>query len=384
MSAKLFNEPKTSERPQPKQASKRIDDLILDAELEAQDEISRKIRSERFKMVILVLLGVGLFYVLNTGIDNKNISVPSFMAEDSQVATAPQITADPPVAPLPAAEPDRKPIPFPLANTAPDSQNSAPPQPGTPSDDNLSPLENEVLAMLQNSMKGSNNKTLPPAPLAETPTPPSAPATPELVGKVPVAPAIQASPTPAAPAVAPVAPIQKPRPAVTAKAAEPKAAPTQLTADQSRFFIQVGAYSIKSNADRVIKRLMTGGYSPLVQTRTSRSSMYVVYIGGFADSESPKNMMSALRAKGLNPQLKKNDNGSYSIILGKEKSKTQASSLKQKLTRMGIFTSMKQMKINSRMFIVRVEGFNSTTNARSNQKRIEGMGYPGTIIRKKS
>lgn len=95
-------------------------------------------------------------------------------------------------------------------------------------------------------------------------------------------------------------------------------------------------------------------------------------------------MIAELKKKGLNPSLKKNDNGSYSIILGKEKSRGKAEALKQKLTKKGIFTSLKQMKINSRIFIVRIGGFDSNTNARLNQKKIEDMGYKGTLIRKKS
>jgi cell division septation protein DedD len=141
---------------------------------------------------------------------------------------------------------------------------------------------------------------------------------------------------------------------------------------------------VKANADRVIKKLMSGGFSPLVQTRTTRSSMYVVFIGGFADQISPQSMITELRNKGLNPLLKKNDNGSYSIVLGKEKSKEKAEALKEKLTKQGIFTSLKQMKIDMRMFVVRIVGFESNTIALKGQEKLEDMGYKGTLIRKKS
>ena len=95
-------------------------------------------------------------------------------------------------------------------------------------------------------------------------------------------------------------------------------------------------------------------------------------------------MISELKSKGFSPQLKKNSNGSYSIILGKEKSKEKAEALKQKFARQGIFTSMKQMKIDLRMFVVRVGGFDNSTNALKGQKKLENMGYKGTLIRKQS
>jgi cell division protein FtsN len=110
--------------------------------------------------------------------------------------------------------------------------------------------------------------------------------------------------------------------------------------------------------------------------------MYTVFIGGFADKKSPQNMMSELRKKGLEPQLKKNSNGSYSIVLGTQKSKEKAEALKQKYAQQGIFTSLKQMKIDLRMFIVRVGGFENNTNAIQGQKKLENLGYKGTIIRK--
>lgn len=380
MSAKLFNEPKPNAQRKPGPTSKRIDDMILDAELEAQDEINRRIRSEKVKMVILVLLGVGLFYALNMGIDNKTISVPSFLSEEPELAQAP---TSPPAPPAPdttpaVVEPAPKPIPFPLSESRADAPSTSTQNDQT---NNLTPLENDVLTMLQANMKDGAPAT-PSPPAAEQPVAPASPEEPEQSASAIWSPEAQPKAPQAPAAVSPVPPVAETPPAVIAKAPVPT--PKPMTAEQSRYFIQVGAFSVKANADRVIQRLMSGGYSPLVQTRTSRSSMHVVFIGGFANSDSSKSMMSALRNKGLNPQLNKNDNGSFSIILGKEKSKAQAEAFKQKLTRMGIFTSLKKMKINSRIFVVRVEGFGSGTSARHTQKKIEGLGYTGTIIRKKS
>ena len=95
-------------------------------------------------------------------------------------------------------------------------------------------------------------------------------------------------------------------------------------------------------------------------------------------------MISELKSKGLTPVLKKNGNGSYSIVLGKEKSKEKADAIKQKLAQQGIFTSLKKMKIDMRMFIVHVGGFETNSNVVRGQKKLENLGYRGTLIRKKS
>ena len=339
MSAKLFNEPQKSERPRHKRTIKKIDDLILDAEIEAQAEINQKIRSNNTRMLFLVLVGVGVFYALYSGVQNQTIPIPSFLTEETQVVQAPS-------APKPT------PIPFPVTESTPAAEVNE------PQGENLNPLENEALSMIQKNLgEPGEASTLEP----ET-TEPFKQDSPLAKNTSPFKPKNQA-------------------PLITTA---PKSPAPRLTAEQSEFFIQVGAFSVKSNADRVIKKLMSGGFSPLVQTRTTRSSMHVVFIGGFADKQSPQSMITELKNKGLTPVLKKNDNGSYSVILGKERSKESAEALKQKLTKKGIFTSLKQMNIDSRMFIVRVEGFENNTNALRGQKKLEILGYKGTLIRKKS
>ena len=366
MSAKLFNEPQQSERPQHRKTIKKIDDLILDAEIEAQAEINQKIRSNNTKMLLGVLVGVGLLYVFFSVAQNQTIPVPSFLMDEAQVAQTPS-----------ASGPTPKPIPFPVNDASPNGEESAS-ELNELATENLSPLENEVLSMIQKNLNEPKDagSVLEPEPLEPSKDDSSmvesaSPFTPEI--ETPLAPT---EPTPSV--------MPKSEGVIAAEPSPSKSTVPQLTEAQSEFFIQVGAFSVKANADRAIKKLMSGGFSPLVQTRTTRSSMYTVFIGGFADKKSPENMISELRGKGLAPQLKKNSNGSYSIILGKQKSKEKAEALKQKFAQQGIFTSLKQMKIDMRMFIVHVGGFENSTNALQGQKKLENLGYKGTLIRKKS
>jgi cell division protein FtsN len=371
MSAKLFKDPQFSERP-PHKTIRKIDDLILDAEQEAQAEIDQKLRSNNTRMLLLVLIGVGLFYMVINGPQNLSIPMPSFLTDEPRVAEAPL-----------APGPIPKPIPFLVGESTPAPEAGTPSVPAQPeaTGQDLSPLENEVMSMIQKNLEapeqGNSEAVAEPA----EPASPGEPKSPVFTSRSPFAPETGNAQVPAAPK----APAMAATPNIEAPfKSAPSTSALRLTAAQSRYFIQVGAFSVKSNADRVIKRLMSGGFSPLVQTRTTRSSMYVVFIGGFADESSPQNMISELRKKGLNPVLKKNDNGSHSIILGQERSKPKAESLREDLTRRGIFTSLKQMKMDSRIYIVRVGNFDSNTSAVQNQKKIENMGYTGTLIRKKS
>jgi cell division protein FtsN len=366
MSAKLFNEPQQSERPQHRKTIKKIDDLILDAEIEAQAEINQKIRSNNTKMLLGVLVGVGLLYVFFSVAQNQTIPVPSFLMDETQVAQTPS-----------ASGPTPKPIPFPVTESTPAGETTAPDLNELASE-NLSPLENEVISMIQKNLdepKGAGSdlesEAVESSQNDSSMVESASPFTPEIESP--------SAPTGTTPNVTP-----KSAGVIATEPSPSKSTVPQLTEAQSEFFIQVGAFSVKANADRTIKKLVSGGFSPLVQTRTTRSSMYTVFIGGFADKISPQNMISELRNKGLAPQLKKNSNGSYSIVLGKQKSKEKAEALKQKFAQQGIFTSLKQMKIDMRMFVVRVGGFENSANALQGQKKLENLGYKGTLIRKKS
>ena len=140
MSAKLFNEPEQSERSRHKKSIKRIDDLILDAEMEAQAEITQKLRSNNTRMLLVVLVVVGLFYVIFSAVQNQTIPVPSFLMDEAQVAQAPA-----------ASGPTPKPIPFPITESAPADETSTPDL-NQPQDEKLSPLENEAMSMIQKNL----------------------------------------------------------------------------------------------------------------------------------------------------------------------------------------------------------------------------------------
>ena len=361
MSAKLFNESQQSERHQPRKTIKKIDDLILDAEIEAQAEINQKLRSNNTKMLLVVLSGLGLFYILLSAIQDQTIPVPSFLMEEAEIAQAP-------------STPGPTPIPFPVTKS-PTAGEASVPVLSEPLEAELNPLENEAMSMIQKNLGKPGEVIL------DSDPEPSEPLKNESLETSPFTPKTQTPTNPTGPTLNAAA---KSGGEVTAEPLLAKSTVPQLTEAQSEFFIQVGAFSVKANADRTIKKLMSGGFSPLVQTRTTRSSMYAVFIGGFADKKSPQSMITELRNKGLAPTLKKNVNGSYSIVLGREKSKEKAEALKQKLAQQGIFTSLKQMKIDMRMFIVRVGGFENNTNALKGQKKLEILGYRGTLIRKKS
>ena len=175
MSAKLFNDPQQSERPRHKRTIKKIDDLILDAEIEAQAEINQKIRSNNTRMLLVVLVAVGLFYVLYSGVQNQTIPVPSFLMEEAQVAKVP---------PAPGLAP--KPIPFPVTESTAATKTIDLAE-NEPQGKDLSPLENEVMSMIQKDLGKPE------------PAKPDLEASPEIEEPTPIAPQVETPPAPAKP-----------------------------------------------------------------------------------------------------------------------------------------------------------------------------------------
>ncbi|NIP99025.1 MAG: hypothetical protein GWM98_00165, partial [Nitrospinaceae bacterium] len=244
MSAKLFTDPKQNQSTKQKQIRK-IDDLILDAEKEAESEINRRIRSSNIRLVLIIAIGAGLIYMVNQGIQDKTIPFPSFLPEEPQVAKAPSIR-----------KPTPKPIPFPVNESGEPATEEEPSDSASNDEmkENISPLENEVLSMLQSNLDDQPSKS-------------PAPAGGEGLQSLPPKPAAGGKKSPFTPppdqAAAPTT--QEPR--KLSQTLEPgrklKVPSSTPMGSGANYFVQVGAFSVKSNADQVIKKLMSNGYSPL-------------------------------------------------------------------------------------------------------------------------
>jgi len=147
------------------------------------------------------------------------------------------------------------------------------------------------------------------------------------------------------------------------------------------YYVQVGAFSVKSNSDRMVTRLQKAGMTTQVSINDGKASLFTVYIGGFNSPEAADYLLKELQGKGYVLSLVPDINQTYSLILEKSAGKAKAEALKAKLSQEGIFTNVKRMKVSTPIYVVRVGGFASNSIAKEYQKKLEGLGYTKTLVR---
>lgn len=260
-----LEKPETTEEPAVRY-TKRIDDLIEDAEIEAEIEAERKIRAKNTKIVAISTVAIGLLGLLYYGISYQT------EAPGTPTVESPRIAQTPPAVPP-------KPIPFPVNGNEP-SQVSKPPVAASPEKKAPAPAARSAKSRVQTAQKDSGaSKVKSPAPAQKT----------------------QASATPSRTPSASRQGFKLP-PATRLNPEKTVARSFQQTtqAGLSGYFIQVGAFSRKANADRLAKKLRAAGFQPILATKTvGEKTVHVVRVGGFKKVAGAKSAQESLRAKGF-------------------------------------------------------------------------------------
>ncbi|MFQ5483070.1 MAG: SPOR domain-containing protein, partial [Nitrospinaceae bacterium] len=240
--------------------TKRIDDLIEDAEIEAEIEAEQKIRAKNTRLVTIsiVAAGVLVFLYLSTrnSPDSDPLQAPVEQASASlPVAAGSGLNRGP--EPMSPVENQAELIGSPLAAAMPLEQVASAPTAAVNSGNKTAlTLKAPAKQAPVNNNPSSNA-------IKDTPQPPAAPtvrgATLNSLGGPPVLKAANDKPLP------------KPPPTVTAL---------------GRYFVQVGAFSKKGNADRLTENLKTKGFAPVTLPKTvtlagGKKTVHVVRVGSY-------------------------------------------------------------------------------------------------------
>ena len=80
------------------------------------------------------------------------------------------------------------------------------------------------------------------------------------------------------------------------------------TATQSKeFFIQIGAFFIKDNATKLVKKLKSTGAKAEIHIRSVKSNQHQVSIGNHTQKDQAASSSTKIKALGFNPTIKKMD-----------------------------------------------------------------------------
>jgi cell division protein FtsN len=92
--------------------------------------------------------------------------------------------------------------------------------------------------------------------------------------------------------------------------------------------------------------------------------------------------IQSLKNAGIkNPEQKKNDDGTYSLYLGKFRTSNEAQKIRDKLSLNGILTEEKVANVSQATHIAQVGGYATRKDALKIQKELASAGFKGSFIR---
>ncbi|MEE9258688.1 MAG: SPOR domain-containing protein [Nitrospinaceae bacterium] len=160
----------------------------------------------------------------------------------------------------------------------------------------------------------------------------------------------------------------------------PKAAASQRSPGK-QYSIQLGAFSVRDNADRLVKKLALKGFKPDNYSENRAVTKFAVTLGSFPDKEQAAPQGMELAKLGFFSSLEKNGDGTFKFMMGSFKSKKEANALKSKLKAKGFLSSIKRTETRRKIHFVRISGFSARGKARLAQEKLTRLGFKNSFIR---
>jgi cell division protein FtsN len=303
---------------------KRIDDLLEDAEIEAEIEAEKKIRSKNPRMFSITMTGIALLGLVYFLVNNQRAVAPVESAKENST-NKPETADDKLAKQVPILE---------------DGSNESS-KPISPSLSSTKPLENPFL--------------LPPnAKVIKASTKPK-----EMKKSLKVVTALLSAKSNSS--TKKIVPISK--------------------SESSKFYIQVGAFGVQKNAESLLKKLKGKGFSPSIQIRAKNSKQYVVTIGSFDKKKAGDKTLKKLTDKGINASYYKASKNSFSLKVGQFSNLKDAQKMQDRLSLKGFLSESHKTDISSKIYMVQLGVFPNREKARLNQEKLAQAGFSKTYIR---
>ena len=152
--------------------------------------------------------------------------------------------------------------------------------------------------------------------------------------------------------------------------------PTQ----SKEFFIQIGAFFIKDNATKLVKKLKSTGSKAEIHIRNVKSTQHQVSSGNYTQKDHAASSATKIKALGFNPTIKRNGSA-YILELGLFTKKKDATILAKKLKNNGLNPNQKIVTINQKVYIVRSKGIFTESKARQIRKSLINLGFKNSFIK---
>lgn len=205
----------------------------------------------------------------------------------------------------------------------------------------------------------------PPRPPAATPAPAPVPA-PAPQAAVP-SPGLGTPPTPAP--MAPPAPPAPPKPSVAAPA-------------PGSYALQVGAFAVKTNAEKLQKRLEEKGYAVAVRQASPRLPRHRVLVGEYtaqADAEGQREKVVAAGVKGA--KVVPTGGGKFTVEAGTFRELDAAIDLARELQRSGMASRIDSRPTATGLYLVRVGAYPSRPEAHAQVETLRKEGLSPVVVK---
>lgn len=344
---------------------RRIDELIEDAEIEAEIEAERRIRAKNTRIASISIVSIVLLVFLYAGMQNKTGSATGEETV-TKVVRAPLKT-------------EANPIPFPVNDKSPEkiasAAKSASAQPEAPK---VKPADTASAKKPPEPAKKETPTTT--AAAQKTVESKKAPAPSKFEAKRVSPPVTQPKPAKAVKA-APAAPkpkVSKPAPSSIKRA---KPAQTASAGIRKEYFVQVGAFSVRENAEYKSGNLKAKGFLPSIKEKRVEEKSHTVMISGFSDIKYGQIQVQGLKSSGFSPTMKKNSDNTYSIVLGNFDTDQKARELQRALTDKGYFSTIQKELSEKVIYQVQLGKFSSEEKAKSIQDVLQRSGFTNSFLR---
>ena len=156
---------------------------------------------------------------------------------------------------------------------------------------------------------------------------------------------------------------------------EKNSIPTQ----SKEFFIQIGAFFIKDNATKLVKKLKSTRAKAEIPIRNVKSTQHQVSSGNYTQKDQVASSSTKIKALGFNPTIKKNG-ATYILELGLFTKKKDATIFAKKLKNNGLNVNQKIVTTNQKVYIVRTKGIATESKARQTRKSLINLGFKNSFI----
>jgi cell division protein FtsN len=297
---------------------KRIDDLLEDAEIEAEMEAGKKIRSKNSRMFSIYMTGIALLGLVYFQVNHKSSVGPVESAKET--STNKPETAD-----------ERLAKQVPVIEDG--SSGSSIPIPQSVS--STKPLQNPFLTPPKTK---SNN---PPTKAKEV----------------------------------------KKAPKIVKALSSPKKIIPTAKSESSKFYIQAGAFGVQKNAESLLKQLKVKGFSPIIQKRSKNSTQHVITVGSFTNKKAGDKTLKELTSKGFNTSYYMTSNNFYSLKVGQFSNLNDAIKVQDRLSSKGFLSKLHKADVTVKTYIVQLGVFPNRVKARLTQEKLARAGFSKTFIR---